>query len=141
MKLNKIIPLITLMTGVLLPINIAEAGSSAAPSTKETVNHSEQSGHKKDDGTTPKPVLSKEFHEIKFLVVLGLIGSALILPEVLPKSKNTDQDHHENDPQSAESEAEVSYDTLKNLNLVPDESAKVKNQGKKDLAAKEHRAS
>ena len=143
MKLKIIIPLITLMTGVLLPTDIAEAASSAGTNKKETVNYAEQSGQGKGNDTTPQPVLSKEFHEIKFLVVLGLIGSALLLPEIFYKSKNKAQNEPENDHQSLQSDLEVNAETLKQLNLVPEESEKFNNRENNDLdlATKKHRAS
>ncbi len=138
MKLNIIIPLITIITGVLLPTNIAEAASSAAPNKQETVNNYEaESGYNERNGVIHKPVFSKEVHEIKFFIVLGLLGSVILIPEILYKSRNKDQ--HEFDPLN--SDVEVTPDNFKQLNLVTEESAKINNLEKKDLAAKEHRAS
>ncbi len=131
------------MTGVLLPTDIAEAASSAAPNKQETVNYEDQSGYNKRNGIIHKPVLSKEFHEIKFFVVLGLIGSVILIPEIFYKSKNKAQNEPENDHQPLKSDLEVNAETLKKLNLVPEESGKFNNRENKDLdlATKKHRAS
>ncbi|MDJ0651117.1 MAG: hypothetical protein QNJ60_20680 [Xenococcaceae cyanobacterium MO_188.B19] len=94
LSLFKILSLLTLTGGLLIPTNIAEAASS---SPKESYTKTDVSEKASDHGGHEKPVkisqilLSKKAQKIEFFSLLGLIGASLVIPEMLGKSSKKSQ--------------------------------------------------
>ncbi len=122
LSLFKILSLLTLTSGLLIPTNIAEAASS---SPKDSYTKTEVTEKAPDHGGYEKPVkvsqilLSEKARKIEFFSLLGIIGASLCIPEMLRKSskkfqKNSqfiDSSNQENlqQPPNNQNEPDISY--------------------------------
>ncbi len=144
MKLNTVISVIAIMTGVLLPINIAQAASSAPTNKPETVKDVGASKVYQNLDDNHISLLSKKAQEIEFFALLGLITASLLIPELFYKSKNPNQNKHQNnyqDHQLLESKLQVNSKNMKELNLGFGKSEKVNNQENNDSGREQNIAS
>ena len=116
MKLNTIIPVITIMTGVLLPINMAQAANSVPTNKPEKVNYADQSQDYQNLDNSYGNLLSKKAQKIEFFALLGLITASLLIPELFYKSKNPNHNKHQNH-QPLKSNLKGNSGNTKELNL------------------------
>lgn len=140
MKLNTIIPLITIMAGVLLSTNVAEAANSSTINKLETVNHPGESQTHHADSKTSNHLLSQKAQKIEFFSLLGLIGFSLLIPELFYKSKKHKQNKHQNQPQDRqllESNLKGNSENMKELNSVIGELGKFNNLENNDWEREE----
>jgi hypothetical protein len=152
LTLLKIIPLITLLTGLLLPAKMTKAASSEptekASGKQEIVNGKEkgkeETGEHHTAAVIPQILLSKKAQQIEFFVFLSLIGCSIVAPELFYKPKKNSQSlkssETEEKQQAKISEIEPELTSLKvipennkRLNLVSDNSEEFKNQEKIEL--------
>ncbi len=91
MNLRVIIPLMTLMTGILLPTNIAEAASNAptdkASIKQETVKNEEHTEEHHGTGGIPQLFFSKTAQKIELSIFLGAIVLSIVIPELRKSRK------------------------------------------------------
>lgn len=81
LSLLKVLPLLTLTTGLLIPTNIAEAASSS-PKESAIVNNDSHGGGHKIPVKVSQILLSKKAQKIEFFGLLGIIGVSVIIPEI-----------------------------------------------------------
>ncbi|MDJ0681744.1 MAG: hypothetical protein QNJ18_18020 [Xenococcaceae cyanobacterium MO_167.B52] len=123
------------MTGVLLPINMAQAASSASTNKPEKVNYVDQSQDYQSLDNSYGNLLSKKAQKIEFFALLGLITASLLIPELFYKSKNPNHNKHQNH-QPLKSNLKDNSGNMKELNLE-----KVNDQHNNDLGRKQDIAS
>ena len=110
----KVIPLLTLTTGLLIPTNIAEAASSAPKESATTHTDSHAGGHKKA-ATVSQILLSKKAQKVEFFGLLGIIGASLVVPELFKKSKKNNQSQNSSNQSNSQvtaknqNEPDISY--------------------------------
>ncbi len=129
------------MTGVLLPINIAQAASSASTNKPEMVKDASQSKEYQNFDDNHPSLLSKKAQEIEFFALLGLLTASLLIPELFYKSKNPNQNKHQREYQLPETNLKGNPENIKELNLAFDKSEKVNNRQNNDLGREQDIAS
>jgi hypothetical protein len=153
----RIIPLITLMTGVLLPTNIAKAASDVptnkASLKQEIVEDHKQTGeHRQTEedhqiAGIPQLLLSKKAQTIEFSIFLSTILLSIFVPELFYNPiKNVQRLENIQRPKSSAKDnlqpeqigkielplppLKVIPEKTKTSTLVRDKSAKINNQAK-----------
>ncbi|MDJ0571392.1 MAG: hypothetical protein QNJ53_20400 [Pleurocapsa sp. MO_192.B19] len=127
--LLKAIPLMILMAGLVKPVKIAQAAGSDsshdAPDEKKAVNSGELTEEHKEANGIVALLTSKKAKQIEFFAFLGTLGCSIIVPELLYKSKESNQSlessEHDQDLQDTPTLKVVTENT-KGLNLVSDNS-------------------
>lgn len=156
LSLLKLLLPFTLATGVLMPLNIAEAAGYSSKESYTTTEIQEES-HQADADKKPvkitKILLSQKAQKIEFFGLLGIIGASLFIPELLGKSskksrrngKSVDATKPVNLDQAAinENEPDISYleeilkDTKK-IDFVSNNLVKIEDHKKNGLNTDNH---
>lgn len=119
LSLLKVLPLVALTTGLLMPTNIAEAAGSNSKESYTKTEITEKAGqsdaHQKPVKIT-KILLSKKAQKIEFFGLLGLIGVSLLIPELAAKSSKKVQKNS----QSSNSNSQDNLQLTSNNQNKPD---------------------
>ena len=148
LTLRTIIPLITLMTGVLLPTNIALAGSYA-PSNKasikqETLGAEEPTVEYHKTGGIRQLLFSKKAQQIELSIFASAIFLTVVIPRLFNQSKKNSQSlksskKHDNQREQINNTEqnivflEVIRENKKKSSLEAKNSEKFNNQAKIEL--------
>ena len=145
LNLRTIIPLITLMSGVLLPTNIALAASPAptheASTKQETVKHEKQKAENHTTSAIPQLFFSKKAQKIELIIFFSIIFLCIVVPEVFYKPKKSSQSPKSGERHQKKLEKtkkiepdivslEVIHENTKASTLKADNSKKINNSDK-----------